>query len=119
MTAITPNDISDQDVIAAGYNARQEVLDQLRPEGQLYRVRFHHLGDDPRIALRERAEMSEAELVKTLKVLGRLDWAADTLRLVADNPGNVSTNLAADAGVERLSSSSECGASSRSASLKA
>src|SRR3954452_22536721 len=51
---IEVDQITDDDVRAAGSTSRSEVVAGLRPDGTLFRIRFHRLGDDPRIALRER-----------------------------------------------------------------
>jgi hypothetical protein len=58
---IEPSELTEDDARAAGAASLQELLDapQLRREGDLYRIRLHLLGDDPRIALRERAEVSD------------------------------------------------------------
>src|SRR5690554_5601206 len=50
---IDEGDITDDDARRAGCRDRDEVLAGLRPEGTLYRIRFHRIGDDPRVALRE------------------------------------------------------------------
>jgi hypothetical protein len=94
-------EISDDDARAAGYGSRREALADLRPEGTLYRIRFHRLGDDPRAALRARDHLGSEELGGLLGALDRLDWAVPTLRLIGDRPGVVSTELAASLGVDR------------------
>jgi predicted transcriptional regulator len=100
--AIDESDITDDDVRAAGHTDRAEILTLLKPEGTLYRIRFHLHGDDPRVALREVAELS-AEDVDALRMkLARLDWALPVLRLIGANPGVVSTDLAPHVGMERL-----------------
>ena len=94
-------DVSDHDARAAGYGSRKEALADLRPEGTLYRIRFHRVGDDPRAALRDRHRLGEEDLRELLGALGRLDWALPTLRLIEERPGIVSTELAGSLGVER------------------
>ena len=98
---VCPEDVSDEDARAAGYHDRKAVLASLRPEGQLYRVRFHRIGDDPRIELRQRTDFDEVELSKVVRAVRRLPWAPTFLRLIADNPGVVSTDLAAQVGLDR------------------
>jgi hypothetical protein len=98
---IVPGDVTDEDARAAGFAGRDDVLADLRPEGDLYRVRFHRLGDDPRIALRGRTDLDEAELVGILTALARLEWAVPVLELIAANPGTVSTVLAGRLDLER------------------
>lgn len=102
VTPIDEREIRDADARAAGHSSRDDALAQLRPSGQLYRVRFHRVGDDPRIELRDRTEFDPADLQKTMAALDRLPWARPTLRLIAANPGVVSTELASQLGLERL-----------------
>jgi hypothetical protein len=98
---IEPGDVTDDDARAAGYGSRNEVLADLRPDGTLYRIRFHRLGDDPRAELRLDDDLGPDEVERLRAALGRLDWAVPTLRLIAANPAVVSTTLAATAGVDR------------------
>lgn len=108
--AITPAKITQADALLAGAASAAEVKADLGPEPedkQLYRVRFHLLGDDPRVALRAADDLSEPELTALLARLARLDraaghpWTQSYLRLLADNPGVVSTELAPQVGQER------------------
>lgn len=96
-----PRDITDDDARGAGYHDTREVLGDLRAQGDLYRVRFHRIGDDPRTALRRRDALDASEVAQLLASLGRLDWAVPTLRLIAERPETVSTELAASIGVDR------------------
>jgi hypothetical protein len=102
LTPIEERDVTATDARAAGYTSREEAVAELRPEGQLYRVRFHRVGDDPRRDLREQAELSTAELDELGGKLVKLDWALPTLALIAERPGTVSTELAEVLGYERL-----------------
>lgn len=94
--------ITDEDARAAGYPHRDAVIADLRPAGDLYRIRFHAAGADPRVELRNRTDLDEAELAELLRTLRRSTWAAATLRLIAAHPGTVSTELAPQLGLERL-----------------
>ena len=102
VAAIPPEAVTDADARAAGYPDAAAVVADLRAEGQLYRIRFRRLGDDPRLALRARADLDDAELAVVLAALARLAWAGPVLRLIAEHPARVSTELAAELGVERL-----------------
>jgi hypothetical protein len=99
--SITAGEVTDEEARAAGYADRLAVLAGLRPDGQLYRVRFHRSGEDPRIELRNRAELSPAELDDLLRTLKRIDWALPVMRLIAARPGVVSTELASALDVDR------------------
>jgi hypothetical protein len=98
---IRPQDVSDADARAAGCPDREAALARLRPDGQLYRVRFHRVGVDPRIELRQRTHFDDAELSELIRAVSRLPWAEPTLRLIAENPGVVSTALAPQVGLDR------------------
>ncbi len=97
------DDAQVDDVAArrAGYASRDDLFTSLRGDGQLYRIRFHRLGEDPRVDLRQRAEMTAPEWSAITGMLQRNDWARPYLRLIEESPGIVSTELAARAGVER------------------
>jgi hypothetical protein len=100
--AIDDAQVDDDAAREAGYESRKELFLNIRGEGQLYRIGFHRIGDDPRVALRQRIELTEPEWAPITKLFQRNDWALPYLRLIEDSPGIVSTELAARAGVERL-----------------
>lgn len=110
VTAIEPSAITNAAARRAGYRSADAARDDLgpAPDGkQLYRVEFHRIGDDPRIALRESDDLDSAEMAALQARLDRLDRAAPTpwttrvLRVLADNPGVVSTHLAPLVDLER------------------
>jgi hypothetical protein len=94
-------DITDGDARRSGATDRRDAIARLRPDGQLYRIRFHRLGDDPRVQLRQRADLDEREVEELRARLRQLEWAEPVLRLIADCPGVVSTELAPRVGMER------------------
>jgi hypothetical protein len=98
---IDPEDVSDEDARAAGHAGAEAALASLRPDGQLYRVRFHRIGEDPTIELRRRTVFDGAELSELIRTVNRLPWAEPVLRLISHNPGVVSTELAAQVGLDR------------------
>jgi hypothetical protein len=108
--AVEPvDDVDEEGARRAGFPDAAAARARLRPEGTLYRVTFHLAGPDPRIALRERAELAPDELAELRARLARLDrsnprgpWTDATLRAIAAAPGVRAADLAADAGVERL-----------------
>ena len=95
-------DVSEGDARAAGFASRDELIAALRPDGDLYRVRFHRIGDDPRIELRRSADLDASELAALDAKLRRVEWAIPILRLIRDHPGTVSTELAPQLGMERF-----------------
>jgi hypothetical protein len=98
---IDEGEIDDEAARAAGYRDRRELVGNLRGEGRLYRIRFQRIGDDPRILLRQQTELTPQESSAIAKMFERNDWAPLYLRLIAESPGTVSTELAARAGIDR------------------
>ncbi|MEC9268617.1 MAG: hypothetical protein VX464_21340 [Pseudomonadota bacterium] len=77
-------------------------------EGQAYRIDLHLAGPDPRVALREDADLTAEDIAAIRAKLARLDgasargpWTMDALSRIARQPGVVAKQLAAEAGVER------------------
>jgi hypothetical protein len=110
VTPIDPSDVTERDAQAAGAASLDDLAAWLRPEPdrKLYRIRFHRIGDDPRIALRDDDGIDAAtrdELDAKLAAWDRRSstgpWTAATLRVIADAPGVVSTELAEQLGAER------------------
>jgi hypothetical protein len=99
---IEPDQIDEAAARAAGYRDRKELFGYLRGHGDLYRIRFHRIGDDPRIALRQRSDLTAEEWDAVSGMLRRNRWAVDYLRLIGEMPAVVSTVLAERAGMERL-----------------
>jgi len=106
---IAVDDITEADARRAGYADLAELLGELarRPEGRLYRIELHHAGADPRIALRQQADLSDADWQAITTRLARLDrasrhgpWTATVLRLIAGNPAVRAADLAASLGRE-------------------
>jgi hypothetical protein len=102
-------DITEGDARRAGYRDRAELLAELdrHPNGTLYRVTFHHAGADPRLALRQDAEVPDDELARIRARLARLDqasrhgpWTETVLRLIAARPAVRAADLAASLGRE-------------------
>jgi hypothetical protein len=77
-----------------------------RAEGDVYRVRLRHLGEDPRIALREDADLDAAQIDAIAGRLDRLDrardepWTRRVLELIRSHPGTRAPDLAVTLGRE-------------------
>jgi hypothetical protein len=86
----------------AGYSSLDELKAELlrRDEGDVYRVKFRHVGADPRIALRAKSKIGRDEFDMLIARLQRLDgsapWAKRTLALIARHPGRRAAELAAE-----------------------
>jgi hypothetical protein len=102
--------ITEADARRSGFVDRAALLDELagRP-GELYRIAFHRAGDDPRVALREQAALTEGDSAELARRLARLDgasthgpWTEAVLRLIAERPAVRAGDLAESLGRERL-----------------
>jgi hypothetical protein len=103
--------ITAADAHAAGFPSRKALLARLdrREDGRIYRIAVRLAGPDPRLALRERTALTEAELDDLRLRLDRWDrggsggpWTRATLDLIAERPGVLAADLAALAGREKL-----------------
>jgi hypothetical protein len=108
---VTEVEISEADAREAGFGSRAELLEELGRyhEGDLYRIRLHLAGPDPRSALREEAAPTEEALKEIADRLARLDarslrgsWTLEVLRSIAANPGLRAADLAAGLGMEKV-----------------
>lgn len=94
----------------AGYADVAELRDALGPPADgrsLYRIDFHLDGADPREVLRSDAVLDEGAADALRARLDRLDavapapWTRRALEAIAEQPGVVSTELAARVGLDR------------------
>lgn len=109
LAVVDADDITDADAARAG-TTRTELLAVLdRGDGRrTYRVEFHRIGDDPRIARRADTDLDDDALADLDRRLGCLDrasrtgpWTLAVLRAIESRPAVVSTELAAALDVER------------------
>lgn len=96
-------DITDAEAIMAGDSSAASLIERLgeAAERPIWRIRFHHVGDDDRIERRNDATLDDERRGVIQARLDRLDkasktgaWTTKTLRLIATYPGVVSTALA-------------------------
>ena len=108
---VTAERVTDAEARRAGYADAGALFADIDrwPEGDLYRIAFHHAGEDPRIALREDGDVSDEAMSAVVTRLGRLDarsphgpWTRRTLDAIAARPGVRAGDLAAEQGRERL-----------------
>ena len=106
---ISESAISDEDATAAGFKSRQELIEQLydRDDCDLYRIKVHWVGEDPRKKLRENADLSSEELDEIVKDLDQLDarskrgdWTRQYLQMIHDKPNTHAQILAESIGLE-------------------
>ena len=99
---VTEDAITDTDAREAGYASREDLISRLTyRDDPIYRIRVHFAGEDPRIALRENADLSKDELDELIAKLEKLDknskrgpWTQEYLQLIHDMPATYSGILA-------------------------
>jgi hypothetical protein len=107
---IAPSAIRDTHAKAAGFRSRAALMEELsKQEGDLYRIAFRRVGDDPRIALRKEAKLTKAEMKSVIAALNRLDQASDRgawtkkiLRLIDKYPARRAPDLASSIGSDPM-----------------
>lgn len=100
---VDPASITDAEAVLAGHPHADAVRKRLAGEESwpVYRVRLTYAGPDPRIALRESAELTDADVAAIDAKLGRLDrasshgpWTMRTLALIREHPQRRAPDLA-------------------------
>lgn len=108
---VDPAAITDDEAVAAGWPDAGRLRKQLdKVEGELatYRVVLSWAGPDPRIALRESADLTDADVAAIDAKLERLDrasshgpWTMATLDIIRRRPHTRAPDLAVELGRER------------------
>ena len=103
--------VTEADAHRAGFASLNDLLAMLdrRDRGEIHRIELRYAGADPRIELRNRADLTDAELDEIARRLQRFDeasrhgpWTRATLELIAKNPEVRAEELAAQVGREKL-----------------
>ena len=109
-------DVSEEDVRRSGFESRDDMLEYLRGRGGdqvtgdlgLYRIEFHHGGEEDRVPLALEAKLTPEQVEDIARRLDRLDarspigpWTRKTLRLIARYPRVAAAKLAARVERER------------------
>jgi uncharacterized protein YfkK (UPF0435 family) len=103
--------LTGDDARRAGYDSLADLLAMLdrRERGEIHRIELRWAGADPRIELRQKADLSVDELGEIAARLRRLDeasrhgpWTKATLELIAAQPEIRAEELAASVGREKL-----------------
>jgi hypothetical protein len=107
---VDPDGLTEDDATRAGARSLAELLRLLsrRDGAHVYRMEVCLAGADPRVALREQAELTDDDRKAVDDRLDRWDaargtpWTREYLRLIAENPGVRAPDLAASLGRETL-----------------
>jgi len=105
---VDPETITEDDALRAGVRSLAQLrkLIDRRDGAHVYRMQVSFAGADPRVALREQAELSEEDRRTVDRRLDRLDavrgapWTRQVLALIAERPGVRVPDLAASLGRE-------------------
>ncbi|MEP9362280.1 hypothetical protein ABLE68_04880 [Nocardioides sp. CN2-186] len=101
---------TDEEAVAAGWPDAARLRKQLDKveQGDTYRVELTWAGPDPRVALRESADLTDADVAAIDAKLERLDrasshgaWTMATLDVIRRRPHTRAPDLAAEMGRER------------------
>ncbi len=107
---VDPADITDDEAALAGHPDADAVRTRLAGEADwpTYRVILSWAGEDPRVALREDADLADDDVAAIDARLERLDrasshgaWTMTTLDLIRRRPHTRAPDLAAEVGRER------------------
>jgi len=103
-------DIKKEDIKLAGYSSMEELQKSFyhQGKGDVYRIELNFSGPDPRIELRNKANLSDQELQDICLKLARYDkfskvgpWTSEVLNLIAENPHHKAADLARASGFEK------------------
>ncbi len=111
VAVVDPAAITDAEALAAGWPdaARlRKQLDKVEGDDPTYRVQLAWAGPDPRIALRESADLTDEDVAAIDAKLDRLDrasshgpWTMTTLDVIRRRPHTRAPDLAEELGRER------------------
>lgn len=109
VAVVDPAAITDADALAAGWPDADRLRARLAGDESFptYRVRLAWAGEDPRIALRESADLTDDDVAELDRRLERLDraaahgpWTLAYLRMIGEWPEVRAPDLAASVGRE-------------------
>jgi hypothetical protein len=107
---VDPDKITEEDAHAAGLESRAALLAQQahKDDRPMFRVKLRYAGADPRVALRRRRKLDDAEVAEIDAALAAIDarshhgpWTEQVLDLIAEKPGTLAEDLAHELGREK------------------
>lgn len=106
---IDPREISERDARRAGYPDKAALLNELGCRaGAVYRISLRYAGEDPRIALREKDQLTASEFADLRRRLQRFDaasragpWTLKALQAIDRHPDTAAARLADKTGFEK------------------
>ncbi len=107
---VTEKQITEKDAAAAGFASKNDLLADMYDRDddcEIYRIRLHYAGEDPRKELRQNADLSETELGEIIAKLRKLDagskrgnWTKLYLQMIRDQPNIHAAILAEQIGLD-------------------
>lgn len=105
---VTEDEITEMDARRAGYVSKDDLLASLNyRDDPIYRLSVYFVGEDPRIALREKDDLNNDDLNEIIEKLRKLDknskrgpWTLQYLQLIHDMPNTYSGILANYLGID-------------------
>jgi len=105
---VTEEEITELDAREAGYGTKENLLSHLNyRDDRIYRIHVYFAGEDPRIKLREKDDLSESELDEIIAKLEKLDknskrgpWTKEYLEVIDAMPNAYSGLLANHLGLD-------------------
>jgi hypothetical protein len=105
---VDPADITATEAERAGTDLGRLRAFLDRKDGEVFRIELRYAGADERVALRERADLDEAELAGVVDRLEAMDrrsrhgpWTRTHLELIDAEPGVLAETIAASIGREK------------------
>jgi hypothetical protein len=108
VATVNEKQISKKDAAAAGFESVESVLATWNEieDGVIYKIKLRYFSVDPRIALREKSDLTELEFQTIKKKLENFDkdgpWTLVVLKATNDNPKLRAADLAESLGLEKM-----------------
>jgi hypothetical protein len=105
---VSADEITDRDAKKAGFRSRDELIADLYDRDEdIYKIKVHWVGEDPRKALRTNDKLSKKELDEIIGKLRKLDensqrgnWTQLYLQMIHDQPNTHAAILAGQIGLD-------------------
>jgi hypothetical protein len=105
---VTEDEITEGDAKKAGFKSKDELLEQMYDRDEdLYKIKVHWVGEDPRKELRVNDKLSKKELDEIIGKLKKLDagskrgnWTQLYLQMIHDQPNTHAAILAGQIGLD-------------------
>jgi hypothetical protein len=104
---VAENQITENDAKKAGFGSKEELMSQMYDRDEdIYKIKVHWVGEDPRKALRTNDKLSKKELDEIIGKLRKLDensqrgnWTQLYLQMIRDQPNTHAQILAEQIGL--------------------